>query len=245
MKEIKTSKDAFENICKGLCHYLQNCTWSILQYTIIYSTCFNSISFEVKLPSACSFIVDGLAFCCRCSHYMFQPTWPSSGAYDISLFIPEGICRRQLNLKTYWTIQCSRMLKYNIVLTHRPWPKFMTDYLKEDSSTLLWYQCSVVYLQLLETRVVQRGEDAASASGKCKSCDSGCWQYKQGRLENALPRVNRIEADYCARDSLVEKGIEQVVKSGGAERSADVVNYSLGFLVGWRHERLCFRCRCN
>jgi hypothetical protein len=26
-----------------------------------------SISFEVKLPSACSFIVDGLVFCCRCS----------------------------------------------------------------------------------------------------------------------------------------------------------------------------------
>jgi hypothetical protein len=23
---------------------------------------------------------------------MFQPTWPSSGVYDISLFIPEGIC---------------------------------------------------------------------------------------------------------------------------------------------------------
>jgi hypothetical protein len=27
-----------------------------------------TVSFEVKLPSACSFIVDGLAFCCRCSH---------------------------------------------------------------------------------------------------------------------------------------------------------------------------------
>jgi hypothetical protein len=23
---------------------------------------------------------------------MFRPTWPSSGLYDISLFIPEGIC---------------------------------------------------------------------------------------------------------------------------------------------------------
>jgi hypothetical protein len=34
-----------------------------------------SISFEVKLPSSCSFIVDGLAFCCGCSHYMFRPTW--------------------------------------------------------------------------------------------------------------------------------------------------------------------------
>jgi hypothetical protein len=50
------------------------------------------ITFEVKLPSACSFIVDGLAFCCRCSHYMFRPTWPSSGVYDNSLFITEGIC---------------------------------------------------------------------------------------------------------------------------------------------------------
>jgi hypothetical protein len=37
------------------------------------------ITFEVKLPSACSFIADGLAFCCRCSHYMFRPTWTSSG----------------------------------------------------------------------------------------------------------------------------------------------------------------------
>jgi hypothetical protein len=37
------------------------------------------LTFEVKLPSACSFIVDGLVFCCRCSHYMFRPTWPSSG----------------------------------------------------------------------------------------------------------------------------------------------------------------------
>jgi hypothetical protein len=51
-----------------------------------------TVSFEVKLPSACSFIVDGLAFCCPCSHYMFRPTWLSSGGYDISLFIPEGIC---------------------------------------------------------------------------------------------------------------------------------------------------------
>jgi hypothetical protein len=23
---------------------------------------------------------------------MFRPTWPSSSVYDISLFIPEGIC---------------------------------------------------------------------------------------------------------------------------------------------------------
>jgi hypothetical protein len=23
---------------------------------------------------------------------MFRPTWPSSGVYDISLLIPEGIC---------------------------------------------------------------------------------------------------------------------------------------------------------
>jgi hypothetical protein len=46
---------------------------------------YEQISFEVKLPSACSFIVNGLAFCCRCSHYMFRPTWPSSGVYDISL----------------------------------------------------------------------------------------------------------------------------------------------------------------
>jgi hypothetical protein len=44
------------------------------------------------LPSACSFIVDGLAFFCRCSHYMFRPTWLSSGVYDILLFILEGIC---------------------------------------------------------------------------------------------------------------------------------------------------------
>jgi hypothetical protein len=43
-------------------------------------------------PSSCSFIVDGLAFCCGCSHYMFRPTWPSSGVQDILLFSPEGIC---------------------------------------------------------------------------------------------------------------------------------------------------------
>jgi hypothetical protein len=58
----------------------------------------NLISFEVKLPSACSFIVDGLTFRCRCS------TLHVSAETD---------GRRQLNLKTYWTIQCSRMLKYN------------------------------------------------------------------------------------------------------------------------------------
>jgi hypothetical protein len=51
-----------------------------------------SITFEIKLPSACSFIVDGLALFCQCSHYMFRPTWPSSGVYDIFLFIPEGFC---------------------------------------------------------------------------------------------------------------------------------------------------------
>jgi hypothetical protein len=27
----------------------------------------NSVDFEVMLPSACSFIVDGLTFSCRCS----------------------------------------------------------------------------------------------------------------------------------------------------------------------------------
>jgi hypothetical protein len=33
-------------------------------------------------------------FCCLCcmQHYMFRPTWPSSGVYDIYFFIPEGIC---------------------------------------------------------------------------------------------------------------------------------------------------------
>jgi hypothetical protein len=50
------------------------------------------ITFEVKLPSACSFIVDGLA-----------------------------ARRRQLNLKSYWTIQCSRMLKYNIINQLNSW----------------------------------------------------------------------------------------------------------------------------
>jgi hypothetical protein len=25
-------------------------------------------------------------------HYMFRPTWPSSGVYDVLLFIAEGIC---------------------------------------------------------------------------------------------------------------------------------------------------------
>jgi hypothetical protein len=38
-----------------------------------------SITFSVKLPSSCSFIVDGLAFCCEYSYYMFRPTWPYSG----------------------------------------------------------------------------------------------------------------------------------------------------------------------
>jgi hypothetical protein len=131
-------------------------TISCLEYSLVNRV--RRITFEVKLPSACSFIVDGLAFCCRCSHYMFRPTWPSSSVYDILLFIPEGICfavfvafvaccyimqflirvcfccvsvnfhilvcktiynkaarRRQHNLKSYWTIQCSRMLKYNIM----------------------------------------------------------------------------------------------------------------------------------
>jgi hypothetical protein len=54
-------------------------------------------SFEVMLPSACSFIVDGLTFSCRCS--------------TLHAF---GLHGHLQNLKTYWTIQCSRMLKYNI-----------------------------------------------------------------------------------------------------------------------------------
>jgi hypothetical protein len=61
---------------------------NILRRTMVHSKKWlNYISFEVMLPSACSFIVDGLTFSCRCSHYMFRPTWPSSGVYDISLFI--------------------------------------------------------------------------------------------------------------------------------------------------------------
>jgi hypothetical protein len=31
--------------------------------------------------------------------------------------------RRQLNLKTYWTVQCSRMLKYNIKIKFTEWFK--------------------------------------------------------------------------------------------------------------------------
>jgi hypothetical protein len=64
----------------------------------------NTISFEVKLPSACIFIVDGLAFCCRCSDYMFRPTWPSLGVYDISLFSPEGICFCCLCCMLYYAV---------------------------------------------------------------------------------------------------------------------------------------------
>jgi hypothetical protein len=48
--------------------------------TLVQSSIDDSpITFLVKLPFSCSFIVDGLAFCCRCSHYMFRLTWPSSG----------------------------------------------------------------------------------------------------------------------------------------------------------------------
>jgi hypothetical protein len=35
-------------------------------------TCYCSITFEVKLPSASSYIVAGLAICSRCSHYMLH-----------------------------------------------------------------------------------------------------------------------------------------------------------------------------
>jgi hypothetical protein len=47
-------------------------------------------------------------------HYMFRPTWPSSGVRQWNIY-NKAARRRQHNLKTYWTIQCSRMLKYNII----------------------------------------------------------------------------------------------------------------------------------
>jgi hypothetical protein len=52
------------------------------------------------LPSACSFIVDGLAFCCRCSHYMFRPTWPSSGVYvKVTLWVLRDSGHWQITLQ--------------------------------------------------------------------------------------------------------------------------------------------------
>jgi hypothetical protein len=80
-----------------------------------------SITFEVKLPSACSFIVDGLVlYCivdilhtwrwpCRPKHVLWTSTTKRKTIYN------KAARRRQLNLKSYWTIRCSRMLKYNIM----------------------------------------------------------------------------------------------------------------------------------
>jgi hypothetical protein len=48
----------------------------------------NSISFEVMLPSACSFIANGsLSYVLAVAvlHYMLWPIWPSSGVYDVLL----------------------------------------------------------------------------------------------------------------------------------------------------------------
>jgi hypothetical protein len=50
-----------------------------------------SISFEVKLPSACSFIVDSLTFSCRCSTLHVSAYMTIFRCDDVSLFIPEGI----------------------------------------------------------------------------------------------------------------------------------------------------------
>jgi hypothetical protein len=80
------------------------------------------------LPSACSFIVDGLTF----SFSMFYTTWPHSGVYDVS---------RQLNLKIYWTIQCSRILKYNIVKIHKFWMWRESN----PKTLLLWASYFTVY----------------------------------------------------------------------------------------------------
>jgi hypothetical protein len=56
--------------------------------------------------SVCTFTVDGLTFSCRCS------------TLHVSAYMAiynKAAHRRQHNLKTYWSKQCSRMLKYNIV----------------------------------------------------------------------------------------------------------------------------------
>jgi hypothetical protein len=75
--------------------------WTETQHDLYFARKFkqhnsskNSIYKKLLHDKICvqNFIVDGLAFFCRCSHYMFRPTWPSSGVYDILLFIPEGIC---------------------------------------------------------------------------------------------------------------------------------------------------------
>jgi hypothetical protein len=51
----------------------------ILNADVIVMQFLFPLTFYVKLPSSCSFIVDGLAVCCGWSHYMFRPIWPSSG----------------------------------------------------------------------------------------------------------------------------------------------------------------------
>jgi hypothetical protein len=94
----------------GRCfNYLQRCmlcTFALLTFRPIgvwYNYTWPSISFEVMLPSACSFIVDGIV-------EQQQLNVRQRTIYN------KAARRRQHNLKTYWTIQCSRMLKYSIIL---------------------------------------------------------------------------------------------------------------------------------
>jgi hypothetical protein len=72
------------------------------------------------------FVVDVL-------HYMFRPTWPSSGVYDISLFIPEGICFAAFVafVACCYSMQflicvCCVSVNFHILVNHNKKTKFAT-----------------------------------------------------------------------------------------------------------------------
>jgi hypothetical protein len=55
----------------------------IILYFSILLRCIVQWVLQVMLPSACSFIV----FVFTVFHYMFRPTWQSSGVWDVLIFI--------------------------------------------------------------------------------------------------------------------------------------------------------------
>jgi hypothetical protein len=92
-----------------------------------------SISVEVMLPSACSFIVDGRTFSCRCSTlHVSAYIVIFRCVYDVSLFIPEGIC-----FAAFVALSCT-WLYYTMHVQQRQQKqrsRFLQEYKSETSYT--------------------------------------------------------------------------------------------------------------
>jgi hypothetical protein len=130
--------------CFGLHDYLQvYCRWScvLLSMFTLHVSAYMAIF---------KFIADGLAFCCRCSHYMFRPTWPSSGLLQMVLRFVVDVHTTNTHTKIWKLTKTQKNEKLHSITTCNKGKKssetnsfrniFMTLFFYQQSQSLRFYK---------------------------------------------------------------------------------------------------------